>query len=148
MIRETSLEAFREVQSSDVIGDMQRKVYCYLYVNGPLTANEIAYNLALKTKSQQKNIPTRLGELRDRGVVKEVGKKCCSITGMNVILWDVTANAPKSEVPKKMSRKELEQRYERSLAFFRHAAHYFNRSEVNATMKPSEAWESMRNSFD
>lgn len=146
MVRETSHEAFVEVQESGLISDMQTRIYTYLYANGPLTANEVALGISSKTKSQQKNIPTRLGELRGRGVVKEVGRKCCSVTGMNVILWDVTPNSPKTDVPRKMSRRELERRYEKSLAFFRHAEHYFNRSEVQS-MKPRDAWENMKRDF-
>jgi hypothetical protein len=42
----------------------------------------------------QQNIATRLGELRDLGIAKECRKRACSVTGLTVIEWDVTADLP------------------------------------------------------
>ena len=39
-------------------------------------------------------LKTRLGELRDIGVVTELGTVSCPITGRRVILWDVTSKLP------------------------------------------------------
>ena len=73
-----------------------------MYDIGPATAGEV--HAALK-KAYGTNAPTnsahaRLGELRARGVARELGTRICSVTGQTVILWDVTRNLP-SEPPKK-----------------------------------------------
>lgn len=58
----------------------------------------------------------RLSELRDRGVIREVCERPCSITGRNAIVWDVTANVP-TPMPKKKTKdqiiKELQEQVER-----------------------------------
>lgn len=48
---------------------------------------------------------TRLSELRDRGVVKELGEVKCPISGHQVILWDVTKDLP-ANPPRKVSKLE------------------------------------------
>jgi len=46
-----------------------------------------------------------MAELKDRGVVVEVGEKICSVTGKKAILWDVTDSLP-VEPPKRETSKE------------------------------------------
>jgi hypothetical protein len=55
----------------------------------------------------------RLSELRDQGVVEEVGQKICMVSGYEVILWDVTGLLPKpfkKSSQTKSSRLEAENR--------------------------------------
>lgn len=51
------------------------------------------------------NIVARLGELRDMGVVVEVGEKECSISGMTCIAWDVTDKLPR-KLPKTVKQSK------------------------------------------
>lgn len=97
MIRETSIEAFNKIRDEGLLSNRRMQVYTVLFENGPLTGNEVFELLKNEYNIQFKNAPSivsRLGELRNMGVVKEVGKKLCSISGMTVILWDVTKNLP------------------------------------------------------
>ena len=54
---------------------------------------------------------SRLSELRSVGAVYEVGTRRCSVTGHNVILWDVTDRLPLKAKPVALrkSRKKLEE---------------------------------------
>lgn len=107
MVRDTSIEAYRAIEESGLLSQRRHQVYKTLFEYGPCTANELAKNfwkMEFKIpRNVNLNIVTRLGELRDLGVAKEVRTRQCSITGMNVIEWDVTSNLPiKFEKSKKI----------------------------------------------
>jgi len=87
-VRQSSKDAWKKIKENGLLSWTRWKVYHLLYMNGPLTGREI--NDIHKTNSGHK----RLSELRNLGVVQEAGKKICSITGMNVIAWDVTDRLP------------------------------------------------------
>lgn len=108
MARQTSVEAYRYVQDSGVLGQRQFEVYDVLYRFGPLTANE-AFNIIAKEKRRpnfDSNTRARFTELREMGAIVEVGERVCSVTGMTVILWDVTDRIP-VKPEKKPSRTEI-----------------------------------------
>lgn len=106
-VRETSIEAYNYITSSGVISERRAQIYAILYKHGPLTAGE-----ALKFVEEEfgyrpySSTHGRFTELRDMGVVKELGKKKCDMTGREVILWDVTAAFP-TKIEKMPSNKEL-----------------------------------------
>ena len=105
MIRDTSIAAFRTIESNGLLSMRRWSVYSCLYHNGPATAGEVGQLI-----SYNRNLTaSRLIELRELGVVKECGERYCRVTGFNVILWDVTSNLPagRSAHPKKKTRKEL-----------------------------------------
>lgn len=103
MIRQTSIQAYNDIKFNGLLSKRRWQVYDILFKEGALTGSE----LAVKFKKQygvfapsNTNVVTRLGELRDLGVAYEVKTTICSVTGMKVILWDVTSNLPLS-MPKK-----------------------------------------------
>ena len=106
-MRETSLEAFRKIRDEGLLSERRFQVYATLYKYGPCTANELAKNFHLMNfnlaKNVNMNIVTRLGELRDAGVAREVRERECSVTGMRVIEWDVTDGLP-VKPPKKTKK--------------------------------------------
>ena len=95
MIRETSIEAFNKIKENGLLSVRRMQVYEVLFHDGPLTQNEahkLLWKLGIRTEKQ--SITPRFNELYQVGVIKEVGKKVCSVTGNNCILWDVTKNLP------------------------------------------------------
>lgn len=107
MIRDTSIEAYKKIRENGLLSKRRFEVYDILFNNGPLTGSEVAIKFK-KTYGHfapsNTNIVTRLGELRDTGAVREVNKTMCSVTGMTVILWDVTSKLPiKLEKTKKQN---------------------------------------------
>lgn len=107
MMRETSFEAYRDIRDSGLLSKRRFQVYEILYVYGPMTGGELfremkkKYGMTVPTNS---NVTTRLGELRERGSVRELGVRRCKVSGQTVILWDVTKNLPSE--PVRMKRKK------------------------------------------
>jgi len=88
MIRQTSIQAYREIEAKGLLSRVRWLVYAHLYANGPLTGTEL--NAQMGGVGYHK----RLSELERLGVVRTVGRKRCSVTGMECETWDVTANLP------------------------------------------------------
>lgn len=94
-MRDTSIEAYNRIKDEGLLSERRLQVYEILFENGPLTGNQLI-------KIAQKQYPmlntgafnTRLSELRNAGVVKELREIICPVTGYNVILWDVTSRLP------------------------------------------------------
>jgi len=84
---------------------MRLKVYNGLYLHGPCTYSELFKCMAKGSERANYNVNTRLGELRDLGVVCEIGKKVCDITKQEVIVWDVTSKYP-GELIRKPTKKQ------------------------------------------
>lgn len=95
MIRDTSIEAFRTIQESGLLSRARWQVYEVLFHNGPATRGEVDLHYRKKYGGQNySNVSARLNELRDMGVVEELGTRECTVTGMQVIFWDVTSKLP------------------------------------------------------
>lgn len=112
MIRDTSIKAYHEIQTSGLLGKRQKQAYNVLFEHGPMTGNELSK--AMGMPGQWK----RMSELKKRGLAKEVGERPCSVTGVNCIIWDVTANLPvKPEASKRKSQfqKGFEAGYEQAV---------------------------------
>ena len=113
MTRQTSMEVFKQIRDGGLLSRMRLETYQLLFDHGPMTAGEL-YTKArseLGNDSLRDNHQKRLPELRDMGVVKEIGTKLCAATGQNVILWDVTENLPSGlpkKVPKNVRIRDLE----------------------------------------
>lgn len=103
-VRETSIDAYHHIIESGVLGEAQRSVYKALVELGPSTGSEINYYMNKGRNPSHSNIVTRLGELRDMGAVKELGKVVCPVTKMKVIQWDITGDSPVKV--KKLSKQE------------------------------------------
>ena len=87
MTRETSRKAYLELVSNGRLGTMQYQVYTALERLGPATAQEL---VSAGTTGAWKRLP----ELRDLGIVFEVGKRRCRVTGRTAIVWDVEQSEP------------------------------------------------------
>lgn len=106
MVRDTSVAAWEAVNRSGYVTKQKRVIYNGLYEHGPATGSELFHKLDLGTVSNQSNILTRLGELREMGIVMELPeKRLCNITKQTVIVWDVTSNHPRP-LPVRKSRTQ------------------------------------------
>lgn len=92
MVRQTSIEAYNKIKENGLLAKRTWEVYDTLFNFGPLTGREVFDRLGKKGFTT--HTASRLSELRDRCAITEVGKKVCSVTGMKVILWDVTDRVP------------------------------------------------------
>ncbi len=108
MVRQTSIQTYHKIMDDGLLSLRRGEVYEVLFRIGPATASEV-FNEYLKTYGKRistNGSGSRLSELRDCGVVQELGTKACSITGHNVILWDVT-----DQLPVKPKKSKTEFRY-------------------------------------
>jgi predicted transcriptional regulator len=91
MIRETSIETYRSIKEDGTLGRLKFQIYEFLFNHGPASIRDAARHF----KGQYSNsLSTRFSELRNVGVVREVGSTTDPVTGRRVILWDVTKNLP------------------------------------------------------
>lgn len=100
MTRKTSIEAYNEIKKNGWLSARRWEVYDALFKHGPLTRSEIDAVSEIRG-AYKSHISARLVELREMGVVEELGEKVCSVTKMNVILWDVTDKLPKKFLKEK-----------------------------------------------
>jgi len=100
-MRETSLVTFRQIKENGLLSEMRFKVYECVFNHGPMTSKEVFSRLMLET-----NQSGRFSELRDAGVLKEVGTMLSGATKRPAILWDVTWDLPQ-KVTRKSRRAEI-----------------------------------------
>lgn len=118
MTRQSSIDAYIANQTSGAVKRNYAHILEALRDNGPKTATEIYY--AIKLKYFPGDTPlshetcTRLTELRRMGSVREAGRKQCTITGMTVILWDLTGVVPHT-LPKIETKNELIKRLQNTV---------------------------------
>jgi hypothetical protein len=104
MIRKTSIEAYRAIIESGLLPRRRLEVYQFVYEHGPTTIRETWK--ALGPERTTGSYSTRFSELRDQGVIEEIGERFDPVTGMTVILWDVTAELPKA-IERKKTKIEI-----------------------------------------
>jgi len=95
MIRDTSIDAYRKIEAEGLLSKLKWDVYSCLFKHGPMTQGETWKKHF--PKSQRHNICPRFAELERYGVIKSVGTKPCPVSGVEVMLWDVTSKLPKRD---------------------------------------------------
>lgn len=87
MTRSTSIEAWRKLKRDGKRQGLQEQVVEALKQAGePLTSHEIADALHIV---QRDSISPRMIELRRQGLIVEVARRKCRITGHKKIVWDI-----------------------------------------------------------
>lgn len=94
MVRRTSREAYEKILREGLLPNRRMQVYEWLYERGPATAREVERAFILDGNHHGRHVNKRLPELREQGVVEELGERQCAVTGENAILWDVTDALP------------------------------------------------------
>lgn len=109
-VRRTSVETYRKIEADGLLSHRRLQVYQYVFEHGPCSARQCHVALA-RHGSNSSSFISRFSELREIGVLAEVGETVDPETEQRVILWDVTENLPASfkRIPKP-SRKDLERR--------------------------------------
>jgi len=92
--RETSIQAFYNAVDSGIIETRRQQVWMGLRAIGIATAHEVLeylkdQHLPGLAQVTSNNLRTRFTELRDRGLVREVGERPCRITGRTCITWEI-----------------------------------------------------------
>ena len=104
--RQTSIEAYKQIRESGLLSRRKFEVYEYVFHHGPVTARQAVKELC-KIRGEGVAIAfgsyaTRFSELRNHGVLQEVGETVDLETKQTVILWDVTRELPRK--PKKPTK--------------------------------------------
>ena len=123
--RQTSIDCYNEIKEEGLLSKRRLQVYESIYNSAPCTASEVFKDKNLKT-----NQSGRFTELRDLGVIYEKGERICSITGRNVIEWDLTDRLP---VNVKGSNKTKQQKKNLALNSLREL--YKNKDSTNDDWK-------------
>jgi|TARA_Y100001963_G_C6703028_1_gene410467 hypothetical protein len=90
--RQTSIDCYNKIKQEGLLSKRRLEVYEALLSSAPCTSTEAIRNA--KTTFGIFGVSSRFTELRDLGVIYERGEKQCSITGRNVIEWDLTDRLP------------------------------------------------------
>ena len=88
--RQTSIDCYRKIKSEGLLAKRRLEVYEAIFKNAPCTTNEALKDI----HSGSHGVGSRTSELRELGVIYEVQNRKCTITGMNVIEWDLTDRLP------------------------------------------------------
>jgi len=93
MIRQTSIECYNQIKQEGLLSKKRLQVYEAILKLAPCTSGEAFATMTTK-ENQISQSRARFTELRELGVIYERGEKKCSITGRNVIEWDLTDRLP------------------------------------------------------
>jgi hypothetical protein len=94
--RETSIQAFYNAVDAGIIETRRAQVWFGLKQTGVSTSGEVFeylkehLHLGLRYDS---NTCARFTELRDLGLIREVGRRACRVTGQVCITWEVVPSA-------------------------------------------------------
>ena len=113
--RQTSIDCYNKIKEQGLLSNMRFKVYEAILKKAPCTSGEAFATMTTK-ENQISQSRARFTELRNLGVIYEKGEKTCSITGRNVIEWDLTDRLP---INIKSSNKTKKQKINEALNSFR-----------------------------
>ncbi len=98
MIRDTSIETYREIMESGLLSKMRQVTYELLYKYGPCTASELMDHAKRSheywSHETIETIGRRLPELAKLGVAIEVSKRPSKTTGRMAYVWKTTDQKP------------------------------------------------------
>lgn len=92
MVRKTSIAVFRQIEAEGLLSKRRFQAYKVLFDMGPLTAMEVSHAARIP------GLWKRCSELKEMGVVEEVGERTCKVTGRLAYLLDVNENKPVKKV--------------------------------------------------
>ena len=132
--RQTSIDCYNQIKNEGLLSKMRFKVYEAILNNAPCTSGEAFATMTTK-ENQISQSRARFTELREMGVIYEVQNRKCTITGMNVIEWDLTDRLP---INIKKSNKTKKHRLNNALNLLRELYKNKNNSTV-------EDWKEVAN---
>ena len=127
--RQTSIDCYNKIKEQGLLSNMRFKVYEAILKKAPCTSGE-AFAIMTTKENQISQSRARFTELRELGVIYEKGEKQCTITGRNVIEWDLTDRLP---INIKNPNKTKKQRVDDALNSLREL--YKNKDSTNEDWK-------------
>ena len=107
-IRQTSIDCFKQIQAQGLLSKRRLEVLETILQSAPCTSSEAIKNA--KVTFGVFGVSSRFTELRDLGVIYEKGIKKCTVTGRNVIEWDLTDKLPlKEKVPVVTKKQKIQE---------------------------------------
>ena len=106
-INQNSMDAFNHIKKNGLLSDKRLKVY-HIFLQYPdgLTGSEVSeiYKDHYPSSQHSETIRNRITELRDMGVLDEVGNVACKFTKRTVMKYRVNTNIPtKLQVKKSLN---------------------------------------------
>jgi len=131
--RQTSIDCFKQIQAQGLLSKRRLEVLETILQSAPCTSSEAITNA--KVKFGVFGVSSRFTELRDLGVIYEKGIKKCTVTGRNVIEWDLTDRLP---IDKKVTTITKKMRVANTL-------YALNQLHKNRIASTSEEWDNLEN---
>jgi hypothetical protein len=104
-MRQTSIDCYNQIKAEGLLSKRRLEVYEAILKSAPCSSGE-AFSKMLTSSNVISQSRARFTELRELGVIYEIGVKKCSITNRNVIEWDLTDEIPAdTEKAKTKSKK-------------------------------------------
>jgi|688.fasta_scaffold03481_21 hypothetical protein len=128
-IRQTSIDCYNKIKANGLLSKRRLQTLEVLIKIAPCTATELQNSMDYNDGGR--DCMKRLSELRDLGVIYEKTERNCSITGRNVIEWDLTDKIP---INRKVITNTKKDRINNTLKAFRELYKNKNNSVV-------EDWE-------
>jgi len=111
-INQNSMDAFNHIKKNGLLSDKRLKVY-QIFVHNPkgLTGSEVSdiYKQNYPSSQHSETIRNRITELRDMGVLDEVGNVACKFTNRTVMKYKVNTNMPTKLVVKKSLNTNIDE---------------------------------------
>lgn len=128
MNRETSIKAYHEAIATGLIKGRRAEVLEVIAKHGPITSMEV-FKIIDDAKPDHvvkvgRYNRSRFSELRDMGVIEEVGKRKDSVTGYEVIVYDMTGRAPVALGTRTSRTTKLKQAYNKALLFLENGSYW------------------------
>lgn len=114
MIRQTSIDAYKKIKADGTLSKRRLEALeAVVFTGGNKTHNELQKWLCdtyptLYPPNYRNNMVARLGELRDRGVIRETGERECTLSGIRCITWESTDEQP-LEIPAEVEEKTADE---------------------------------------
>lgn len=112
MVQKTSIETYHAVRKSGILADKRLKVYEILYAHPEgLTGTQVSniFKQMHPTAQHSETIRNRITELRDMGVVSEIGTVECEHTKRQVMKFMLNDNMPVPLEKKKTHNERVEE---------------------------------------
>lgn len=132
--RQTSINCFNQIQAEGLLTKRRFEVYEAIYNSAPCTSSEAMIG-RLNSTNVLSQSRARFTELRELGVIYEKGIKKCTVTGRNVIEWDLTDRLP---IDKKVTTITKKMRVANTL-------YALNQLHKNRIESSSEEWLNLEN---
>lgn len=139
MVQDTSKKTYYELMNEGVISGMQSEVLGALEHLGEATDSEIAVHLGYEDMNK---VRPRRKELEELGIVVEIRKEACSITGRTAIKWGVN----KGGVERKKNEGEFLTEKELNKVFsFLNRMNLFQKNKVKEWLQNQEEKKNEKN---